>query len=230
MGMKKYIEANLDGTLVQQCYDQLLDDIIEGVYKPGEKLKVAPLKDRLSVGQSPVREALSRLVSCGMVEVQDNKGFFVTSICESDIRDIYQAFTEIENLLLKLAIQKGDDSWQANIVGQLYKLSLIENQVEAISQKIWMQRNYDFHLALIVGCNSPVLLDIRYNLYLKFDRYCRMSYKLRKDALSLNHGDHQDLVQAVLQRDVKKSQDLMSYHINAPLEDIIQQLRHHGMI
>jgi len=228
--MEKIIELSSDGTLAQQCYDQLLNDIVQGVLKPGEKLKVTYLKDRLLVGQSPVREALSRLVTSGLVQMKDNKGFYVAETSESDIRDIYQTFTQIENLALGLAMQKGDDEWQANIIGMLYKLSLVENQQSISSPDVWLERNYDFHLALISGCRSATLLDIRHNLYLKFNRYCKMSYQFHLDDLSVNHQDHQELVQEVLQGNVEKAQKLMNHHINGSLEDIIKNLKQYNLI
>src|SRR5438445_8464393 len=106
-------------TLSQQCYEQLKLDIIDGTLKPGEKLKTATIKERFEIGQSPIREALSRLVASGLVETQDNKGFRVTKLSEKNIRDIYETFAHIENLALSQAIERGDDSWEDSIVATL---------------------------------------------------------------------------------------------------------------
>jgi GntR family transcriptional regulator, carbon starvation induced regulator len=214
-----------DSTFAQQCYDQLQYEIIEGILKPGEKLKVDPIKTRFSIGQSPVREALSRLVACGLVDTEDNKGFRVAAISEENIRDIYKTFTHIENMALALAIEKGDDTWEANIIAALYKLGLIENKDAFESYALWVERNYNFHVALIAGCESPTLLEIRRSVYIKFDRYCRMAYHLTKEELTINHEDHKKLATAVLERDVKKSQALMTYHINGALEEVIKKFK-----
>ena len=86
--MEKKTRFTSESTLAQQCYVQLQDEIIAGTLKPGEKLKVEPIKQRFGIGQSPVREALSRLAARGLVEVEDNKGFRVAMISQADIRDI----------------------------------------------------------------------------------------------------------------------------------------------
>jgi GntR family carbon starvation induced transcriptional regulator len=227
--MLKKVQFTTESTLAQQCYEQLYKEILDGILKPGEKLKVEPIKQRFDIGQSPVREALSRLVASGLVEVEENKGFRVSEVSEADIRDTYSTFTLIENNALALAIEKGDDNWQASIISELYKLSLIENK-EAPSYAVWAERNYNFHVALIAGCNSPAMLEIRRAIYMKFDRYCRMAYHLSKRALSANHAEHQQLAQAILDRDTKKAQALMTYHINAALEDVIKKFKDNQLL
>ncbi len=228
--MGKKVQFTPDSTLSQQCFERLQSEIINGILKPGEKLKVGPIKERFSIGQSPVREALSRLVAFGLVEAEDNKGFRVAAISEEDIRDIYSTFTRIENMALALALEKGDDAWQASIVATLHKLSLVENKKTLDLYAVWAERNYDFHVALISGCNSPTLLEIRRILYMKFDRYCRMAYQITKDELSVNHEEHKKLAEAALQRDKQKAHALMTYHINGAIEDVVNKFRENKLI
>ena len=216
-------------TLAQQCYVQLQYEVIEGILKPGEKLKIEPLKQRFNIGQSPIREALSRLVAFGLVDAEDNKGFRVATISEADIRDTYATFTYIENKALELAIERGNDAWEASIVAELHKLSLIENQQRAESYTIWAEQNYNFHVALISGCNSPTLFELRRTLYMKFDRYCRMAYALTQDNLPSNYEEHKKIAHAALERNVKKIHMLMSHHINGPIETIIKKFKENNL-
>lgn len=228
--MEKKIRFMAESTLAQQCYEQLQNEIIEGILKPGQKLKVIPIKERFNIGQSPVREALSRLAAFGLVDVEDNKGFRVSTISETDIRDTYTTFTNIENMALALAIDNGDETWESSIVAELHKLSLIENKKGFDSYTQWAERNYNFHVALIAGCNSPTLLEIRRNLYMKFDRYCRMAYQISKHELSVNNQEHTKIADAVLKRDKKTALDLMTYHINGALEDVIKNFKKNNLI
>lgn len=226
--MKRSIEFNLESTLAKQCYEQLQAEIIQGVLKPGEKLKVEPIKQRFSIGQAPVREALYKLSAFGLVDVQDNKGFRVTEISEQDIRDTYEVFTNIEVTALLWAIKRGDEDWEANIVAELHKLSLLELSEKNVPTSLWAQKNYDFHVALISGCKSPTLMEIRRHLYMKFDRYCQIAYQLSKQTNHNNHDEHKSLAQAVLQRDIRQVKQLMTEHINEPLEMVIQEFKNHN--
>lgn len=227
--MKRSVEFTLDSTFAQQCYEQLQLEIVQGILKPGEKLKVEPIKNRFGIGQSPVREALSRLAAFGLVEVEENKGFRVAQISEQDIRDTYAVFTEIETRALVWAIERGDDEWETNIVAQLYRLSTVELSASPVSSTLWLQRNYDFHIALISGCKSKTLLEIRRHLYMKFDRYCQMSYQLSNYSSHGNHKAHKELADAVLKRDIIRAKALLFEHINAPLEEIVKEFKQHNL-
>lgn len=227
--MKRPVEFTLDSTFAQQCYEQLQLEIVQGILKPGEKLKVEPIKNRFGIGQSPVREALSRLAAFGLVEVEDNKGFRVAAISEQDIRDTYAVFTEIETLALFWAMQHGDEAWETNIVAQLYRLSTVELSSSRVSPTLWSQRNYDFHLALIAGCKSETLFEIRRHLYMKFDRYNQMSYNLSIDLAHGNHEAHKALADAVLKRDMIKAKALLFEHINGQLENTIKEFKLHDL-
>lgn len=228
--MKRSIKLNPENNLSQQCFQQLQMEIIQGILKPGEKLKVEPIKQRFGIGQSPVREALSKLSAFGLVEVEENKGFRVAPVSLADIYDTYATFTAIENMALALAIKHGDNEWEAQIIAQLHKLSSIELTKKPVSKAAWIEQNYNFHLALISGCKSPMLLEIRRHLYMKFDRYCQMSYQLSQYKLHDNHQAHQELARAVLQRNSKEAKKLMTEHINGSLEDIIKEFQKHDLL
>lgn len=226
--MKKLVEFSLETSLAQQCYEQLQQEIIQGILKPGEKLKVQPIKDRFNIGQSPVREALSKLSAFGLVDVEENKGFTVAAVSQNDIRDVYKVFTEIEVTALAWAMKFGDEEWEADIVAQLHKLTIIELAQKKVLSHVWAERNYDFHLALIAGCQSPTLLEMRHHVYMKFDRYCQMSYQLSHDNVH-NNACHQELAAAVLQRNIKEAKKLMIDHINGPLEDVIKKFQDYNI-
>lgn len=211
--------------LANQCYDEIQEQIVNGAFEPGKKLKVEELKEQLNTGASPIREALSRLVNSGLVKAHENKGFYVTEVSESDIRDLYQTFLQVELLALTQAIKCGDDAWKTSIVAALYNLSLIENSSQKITYSIWGERNYAFHVALISGCNSPTLLEIRANIYRRFDRYCRIAFNLSHTELHINHEEHKQLAEAVLNRDIKKTTALITHHILGALEDVITTLK-----
>lgn len=219
------ITFTAESTLVQQCYDKLQQEIMQNILKPGEKLKVQHLMKRFSIGQGPIREALSRLSAFGLAEATENKGFRVARTSEADITDTYNTFTHIENLALELAIKHGNHTWEGSVVAALHTLSLVEREESTEPYATWAERNYNFHVALISGCNSPLLLEIRYRLYMKFDRYCRMAFEVSNRNLPTNHTEHRELAEAVLKKDVALAHKINTHHINANRELIIEKLK-----
>lgn len=217
-------------TLAQQCYQELENSIIDGIFQPGQKLKMIELKTQLDAGQSPIREALSRLVTTGLVEAEDNKGFRVAKVSEADIRDIYRTYLQVELLAIKQAIQLGDLEWESNIVRALYELSMVEMIDKPVDYEQWSEKNYNFHVALISGCNSPALMQIRADIYRRFDRYCHLSFNNSAQPLHANHEEHKELADAVLKRDFKRAERLIAHHIMGALEDVIKQLKNNNLL
>ncbi len=212
-------------SLVDYCYKNLKEGIIRGDFAPGEKLRIAKLTAHLNVGPTPIREALSRLTSSGLIEAEANRGFYVKRISEADVRDIYATFNKIEILALSQAIELGDTSWEAHILAALYKLSVIEQAPPPVDSLTWLQLNYEFHYSLVAACQSPCLLKIREDLYQLFDRYCHLSLLLNKHSLALNHKDHCDLAKAVIDRDKAKACKLMTSHLESSLKQVIEKLK-----
>ena len=76
-------------TISDQVYSILRRKICEGEYAPGSWLQEVDLCDQLGVSRSPVREALRRLVSDGLVINIPNKGTFVKEFTCKDIDEIF---------------------------------------------------------------------------------------------------------------------------------------------
>lgn len=214
-----------DQTLTNYCYKNLKEAIIRGEFAPGEKLRIAKLKSYLNVGPTPIREALSRLASSGLINTEANRGFFVKNVSEAEVRDIYATFNKIELLALNQAIELGDSSWEANILGSLHKLSIVEKCSSPIDSESWLLLNYEFHYSLIAACNSPCLLKIRGDIYQLFDRYCHLSILINENNLLLNHNDHCEIAKAVINRDKSKACRLTTSHLENSLNQVIEALR-----
>lgn len=86
--------------LGESVYRLLLGRILDRGLQPGEKLSGLRLSDELGVSRTPVREALQRLVSDGILRVEPNRGFFVESFSARDIGKIYDLRATLEAMAL----------------------------------------------------------------------------------------------------------------------------------
>ena len=99
-------------TLASHVYDQLRQDIISVAIEPGEKLHIRSLCERFDVGLSPMREALSRLSTEGLVAQSDHRGFAVAPMGEQDLVDITRARCWLNELAIRKSIAHGDAAWE----------------------------------------------------------------------------------------------------------------------
>ncbi len=78
-------------SLAEIVRERLIRDIIEGRYRPGQKLPALELADRYGVSPTPVKQALNRLASEGLLEALPRKGVVVRQVSKDDIRELMEA-------------------------------------------------------------------------------------------------------------------------------------------
>lgn len=93
-------------SLHSRVYNRIRNDILNGVYEPGESLVELKLSEELGVSRTPVREALRQLELEGLVQSVPNKGATVRGVTEQDIQDIYTIRMLIEGLAARWAAEK----------------------------------------------------------------------------------------------------------------------------
>lgn len=190
---------------------QILNDLLKGELPPGTKLNIAELKQQYEVGLAPLREALSRLVSTGLLENVHNKGFYVTSVSEQDCRETYKAYAHLETLALSQAMDKGGAEWEEDIVAALYRLGKLEMAEELPSFEDWYRANQRFHDSLVAGC-SPVVKELRSLLFLRMTRYVYIAFKGELGGLEGAHALHKELADTVLSGDKEVALELLNKH------------------
>ncbi|MEL7462111.1 MAG: GntR family transcriptional regulator, partial [Pseudomonadota bacterium] len=84
--------------LSEQVKEELLDDIMAGRYKPGDRLVESQIAKRMGISQSPVREALRDMVAMRFVEVEPHKGARVRRIDQREVLEIYPVRACLEEL------------------------------------------------------------------------------------------------------------------------------------
>jgi GntR family carbon starvation induced transcriptional regulator len=188
-------------TLASSCFNQIRQLILTGELLPAERIKGEYLKSRLQVGLSPIREALSRLVTTGLVEIVDNAGFRVASLSQEKISDTFQSLAKLETLLLREAIESGDETWEAQIMACLYRLSKIEANNLKVSHAVWSIRNDEFHEALIAGCQLQALKQMRQNCLLLKEWCYGLAYPaLNEELIMVHHQEHAQIAELAVQR------------------------------
>ena len=185
-------------------YRWLKNDIIRGVYQPDEKLRMSLLTSRYELGVGPLREALSQLVAERLVTVVNQKGYRVAPMSEQELLDIFDARANMEAMLVRLAIERGGDEWEAELLARAHLLNKLES-CDASERLLdeWDQRHQAFHTAIVAGCGSQYLLQMRERLFDLAARY-RFIW-LRTTVLSVEmledkHVQHQTLLDAILAR------------------------------
>ncbi|WP_458369715.1 DNA-binding transcriptional regulator CsiR [Pseudomonas fluorescens] len=222
-------ELELQPNSASSAYTVLKKDITRGVFPAGKKLLMSTLKERYGFGVGPLREALSQLVAEHLVIAINQKGYRVAPMSLEEMRDIYDARANLEAMILTLAIERGDDSWEALILACAHTLSkVVEVKTQDQMLDVWDERHKAFHSAIASGCGSKHLLQLRSQLLDQAERYRHLWLKstvFSEDALNNKRNEHAELVHAILARDAAKASTLMREHLLTPIPIISELIK-----
>jgi GntR family transcriptional regulator, carbon starvation induced regulator len=204
-----------DSPLAERAYRELRRALVRGDYEPGARLRVEELTRRFDVSSSPVREALNRLSGQGLVRMLENRGFRVAPLTAEGVSDLARVRLLVECEALRDSIAHGSDSWEAQAVAAGHALALAErrlgNEARALNDD-WSARHRRFHMSLYAACTSPLLIDLADVLFDNAERYRRWAARYRQSPRR-KHDEHQQLLAAVVARDVDKAVGLLRAHI-----------------
>lgn len=220
--------------LAISAYHNLKRDITRGLFRPGEKLLMSRLKERYDLGVGPLREALSQLVAERLVVAISQRGYRVAPMSLAELHDLYDARSQLEAMLLTLAIERGDDVWEAGILANAHTLSRVMevNGPDEVLD-VWDSRHKAFHTAMVAGCNSPHLLQMRESLFDQVERYRHLWLRatvFSETALENKRQEHAALVDIVLARDAAKAATMMREHLMTPVPIITATMREQGLL
>ena len=223
----------MSDTWVDKIYAYIHEDIVSLRLKPGQRLHIADLAKQYGIGPGPVREALSRLSSTELVNTVSQKGFRVTPISRADLYDIYETRTQVEAIALSLAIEKGDDNWEADIISCYHLLSKYESEhgiQSANGYTEWEKRHRAFNLALIKACKLQHLLRIQEQLYKLTERYRRQWLLAGIKLTELSYAKSQKkIMDAVLSRDSPLAIKLLHQHFDNAVKVIDKFFTEHDL-
>lgn len=197
----------------------LREDILSARLAPDARLRIAELQTRYGLGISPLREALLRLVSEGLVVAEGQRGFAVASVSLAELRDLTRARICLEGALLTEAVAQGDDEWEVGMVAAFHRLSrtpLPRAADDAEATALWEERHRAFHQSLVAGCGSPWMLRMHAQLAEQTERYrrVRLFHSMPPAQLARNvDKEHEALMQALMDRDAPRAVKLMTAHL-----------------
>lgn len=195
-------------------YEQLREDILAARLEPGSKLRIEWVCSQYAAGNTPVREALSRLAAEGLLQHQDQRGFRVLPMSADDLEALTRTRCAVEGAALRLSLARRDTAWEEALVLAHHRLSRMPRSLDADQYRThpdWEQRHRAFHRALVAACGSHWLL--RY-----CDELAEHAWRYRQWAMADSFSrrdvaaEHAALADAALAGDAACACELLERH------------------
>lgn len=211
-------------TLGGRSYAQLSDLLISGRMAPGEKISLRQTAEVLGVSMMPVREAVSRLVADGALEVTPNRAVRVRLMTAAQFRDLTQARILIEGHAAAVAARSRNDD-DLKTIARAEAAMRSESRATKPNLPRAVEHNKSFHFAVYEAAHSSTLLDIIRALWLKAGPVINLD--LRANPERLAKGDavrfHAKVLAAIKAGDEEKAREGISGDIRNAAEVILSR-------
>ena len=207
-------------TLTERAEASLEAAIVRGQLQPGAKLRISEIAEAFGVSATPMREALSRLVSRGLVTAIGQRGFRVMPIGREDLADITLTRVALETAALRRSMRNGDGKWEGEIVSALHQIKRIAGRNKILKNSPELNSIHKgFHASLVAACGSPRIVELASQLY---DQAFRYRSIMLANAISAEDfiAEHEKLADVVLSRTGNTAVATLAAHLERTYRDI----------
>ena len=196
-------------SLHEEAAVRLRSLIVRGELQPGEQLVEADLCEVLGVSRTPLREALKRLASEGLVELRLNRSSIVAPIRREDIDELFEAVAGIERIGAELAAQR-------MTLRDHEKLATLHDRMErhhdAGELQAYFELNQQIH-AFVLSCARNAALQSTHSALLARVERARLFALTSRERWDESVEEHRDIMRALAERDSDRAGRLVAQHI-----------------
>lgn len=190
----------------EQTYKAMRDAIQSGKLKPGTRLREIELAERLGISRTPIREALSRLQSDGLVINEPNRGMIVTVLDRRMVSELYVMRQVLEGTAAALAARHASDEEIASL------REIADRDKEHTDPQLLAANNRLFHETLYQSAHNRYLLKTLNTLRESMALLGNTTLALPgRSSTALQ--EHQAIVHALEQRDAAAAEAATVSHI-----------------
>jgi DNA-binding GntR family transcriptional regulator len=211
------------GVASHRIADSLRTAILDGSYRPGERIRQEDVAARSGASRIPVREALRMLAAEGLVTLVANSGAWVTRLTMAECAELYLIRERLEPLLLRTSMPRLGEAALGRLAGLTEEMEAAGTDVDA-----FLRADREFHLSSYAGAASGETWQIIHRMWNTTQHY-RREFTQRAarggttgaasgeagagGGLSVTHLEHRLLLDCVRRQDADDAERVLVTHI-----------------
>jgi DNA-binding GntR family transcriptional regulator len=191
------MERGIYQTKSEIIYQEIKEDIINGKYKPNERIVISDVAREFGASDIPVREAMRHLESDGLIQSKPYVGAIVTNFDLADIRKIYQIRAVLEGLATRQAVDRIDKNGFKKLETILSKMMKAAGSIYAAS-------------------DNEYLIKVIFDLW-DMSLRARAIFSFMPERAQAAVDEHANIVAALKKKDESLVDKLVIQHMNSHL-------------
>ncbi|HVK19095.1 MAG TPA: GntR family transcriptional regulator [Fimbriiglobus sp.] len=223
-------------TLAEKTYQHLRRKVLTGELQAGSQLVNRTLAEELEVSLAPVREAIHRLASEGLIEHIPGAGAFVRKMSSQDLEELYVLREAVESCAAAEAARYVAD-WQLDVLDEVCRrfVEIVEEVRRLPAQTAtdplldrWLDGEERFHTVIVEAARNRLLAKVvqEYRALVQvFGVQRHRETILTVTVAEQTARDHEAIAEALRRRDAESARRLMSTHIQRGRQTVLEYLR-----
>lgn len=191
-------------------YFELRAGIVNKQLKFGERLPEVKISNKMGVSRTPVREALRRLASEGLVKIIPNSGARVAAPSATEVEGAYVVREYLEVLSVQLACRNGIDRRTSGRFEEALKKE--ESAFLARDIEACLEANNSFHKLIADASKNIVLIEYIENIILRTNVYI-LFYDPFKEEKNYSTEEHRKILASIMTGNERTADELMRDHL-----------------
>ena len=205
-------------TVEQKVYHLIKNAIMKRQIAPGNQLFESAIAEKVNASRTPIRSAIMKLESEGLVNIIPNKGAFIV---QPTIEEMIQAF-EMRKALEEMAVQKGFSNLGTNEIHQLHQH--VEEMRKAYKEReiaMYQEKNNAFHLLIAKASGNSYLIDFMAEILNQITIYMVLYDVLNgDDEEERDILEHEEMIKHIENAEEKEFQSLLFRHLDSSLKKL----------
>jgi DNA-binding GntR family transcriptional regulator len=201
-------------TKAEAVYQELSARILDGSMQPGSTVRQETLAGALGVSITPLREALRRLESDGLVILEAHRTLTVAPLSAAEVRELYAVRLQLDPFAAGLAAQMAS-------AAVLDRIELLARRPMKTTARARLKTNREFHQAIYYAAGNRTLAEMLDRLWDRTDRYRMIVVQVESEERKVER-EHREIATALRARDVALSTRLMHDHVAETLRLVEQ--------
>lgn len=195
--------------LVDTIREQLEQDIITGIFKPGDRLDEVSLAKRFESSRTPVREMLQRLASSGLVEYRPRRGVFVKQISLNELVEMFDVMAELEGMCARLAARRITPEQLKRLTDAM---TACGESAKSLDADKYYAANNEFHMVVYEASQNNFLIEQVKSLHTRLSPYRRLQLRVRYH-IRYSMLEHKQVLKAIEEGDYQQAEKVLKRHV-----------------